>query len=418
MLYQPHQQIKDKSGQENIANQDSINQNLNLSQDNNEVQQIIPKQPRKYKKRQKKEVSKKIKRNYIKHPHAPKQNRSAYNFYLQDQIPILRQSQPELQYKEIVSILSKQWKNDELQNQDRQQYEQLAAEDLIRYIEEKREFCKKYEEVEEKDSQEVSLSDYGSEQNKSLKKQDLMSRQTSQSPVKYQEQQQFTNIDNNSQSNEEFQEQQQVYLCERNSGLFEINCISIKKQDLKFKRPCNPYISYCKHQLKCMQKQYPDLEPRELNQMIAKQWKTLESDQKLLFQKEYKEALKDYQQKKKDHLYFQLEKRKIHLTENFKPYKKQRSAYQFFCSESLNSEEYQEIQNPRDRIRAISQAWKNIDIDDLDRFNEMNNQDGDRFLKDVQEYQRRINGRNKEDQDYLIQSLDKQEKDEDVLYNQ
>lgn len=52
----------------------------------------------------------------------------------------------------------------------------------------------------------------------------------------------------------------------------------------------------------------------------------------------------------------------------------------------LTSDETREIKNPRERFKMLSKAWRNVELNDLQRYNMMNKEDEERFETDVMKF--------------------------------
>ncbi|CDW82100.1 UNKNOWN [Stylonychia lemnae] len=178
------------------------------------------------------------------------------------------------------------------------------------------------------------------------------SQENDQSQSNFDSDDEFGLLDNDANENNKINANDpQFYLESKHVGQIR-KCMKIKKEDKLYKRP--------------------------------------QLEEKGLFQKEHKELASEYPKKQLEHLEFQLDKRKLEIKSRLIPYKKQRSAYQFFCQDMLTSEEFKKVKNPRDRFRMLSEAWKNIDIESLQKYNKMNKLDEERFEQDVMTYQKLI----------------------------
>jgi hypothetical protein len=78
----------------------------------------------------------------------PKKGKSAYIFFCADERPIVKEENPEMPAKEILAELGARWKK--LSDKDKEKYNQLAAEDKLRFEEEKKNYVPKDEDPNEK----------------------------------------------------------------------------------------------------------------------------------------------------------------------------------------------------------------------------------------------------------------------------
>lgn len=88
-------------------------------------------------KKDKKEKRKRAKKD----KDAPKKAISAYFFYIKDRRPVLKKEKPNLENKEIIREMGKEWK--ELSDEKKKPYVQKAEKDKVRYDCEKKEYDKK-----------------------------------------------------------------------------------------------------------------------------------------------------------------------------------------------------------------------------------------------------------------------------------
>ena len=152
--------------------------------------------------------------------------------------------------------------------------------------------------------------------------------------------------------------------------------MKVKKKDLKFKRPTNPFFTYYLKELPVLRGLHPGASIPTLNKQLSATWRALSPRDKAPYRAAYLKALQTYRTNYQQHLKYQLEARLA--VPRKPPYKRKRSAFAFFTQEALPK-----LSNlhPRDRFREVKRLWG--ECKDRSRYERLAQRDAQRFEKDV-----------------------------------
>lgn len=164
----------------------------------------------------------------------PKRGKSAYIFFCSDRRPYIKEENPQLNTKEITSILGKQWKS--LSNDEKQPFLELAEEDKQRYEKEKTEW-------------------------NSSKEDNVTMNYTHVKKVSYKTE----NVDNSEKKTKKSKKKSKK---KKN-----------KKSKKKKSKKKSGYILYCQEERDVFQEDYPEMNSQEITKMLASSWKKLSKEE-------------------------------------------------------------------------------------------------------------------------------------------